>query len=514
MEFLTKPVPFVEAVKKLGSKRRVARNLSSAEWQDIPTDLRERAFFSAHMESARWLQQAQNTIGDFLAANRQEVTLPDGSKSTSLKAGSREEFVDKMRSLFGGGPDEGGGAITDPASSTRLRLIFTTQVRQAWGYGNFKEGNQPEILDAWPAQRFIRGGFVQEARPLHEKFEGAIRLKSDHDFWRSMNSPAIGGFDVPHGPWGFNSQMDVEDVSREEAEALGMLKPGEQIENPEVPFNEQLSASTQGLSPEMIEKLKAQLGPEVEFTEGRARWAAEPTDPKPKRTPKPKPAPEPEVVKPPEPTPPAPTKQPTLEEYRNSVIERGVIALEMPVAERGKISLTIKTSVPLTAARAQAAANWLEGIVSPKALPKINVTSTRGRRSSCGLDGTLKMSKDALLPVYGHEIAHAIEFQNPEILRKCIEFYDKRTAGEVDVRLSALTGERGYKAHEVAKKDHWKERGGSHYCGKVYRNSITGKIYCTEILTMGVQRLMENAQRFAKEDPDYFDFTVSVLKGL
>ncbi len=278
MEFLTKPAPFVEAVKKLGSKRRVARDLSSAEWREIPTALRERAFFSAHMESARWLQQAQNTIRDFLESNRQGVTLPDGTKSTSLKAGGRESFVHQMRALFGGGPDEGGGAITNTSASTRLRLIFTTQTRQAWGFGHFKEGNQPEILDAWPAQRFIRGGFVQEPRPLHEANEGAVRLKDDHDFWRSMNQPEIGGFDVPYPPFGFNSQMDVEDVTREEAEALGLLKPGEQIENPEIGFNEQLAASTRGLSPEMIGKLRAGLGEEAVFEKDKVHWLRNPKD--------------------------------------------------------------------------------------------------------------------------------------------------------------------------------------------------------------------------------------------
>ena len=55
-----------------------------------------------------------------------------------------------------------------------------------------------------------------------------MRLKTDYQFWaQEMNAKSLGGFEVPWPPYGFNSYMEQEDVSRAEAERLGLLKKGD-----------------------------------------------------------------------------------------------------------------------------------------------------------------------------------------------------------------------------------------------------------------------------------------------
>ena len=274
MIYFTKPVPFKEAVEKLGTKKLAGKLLNSEQWAEVPVAIRDRSFFSATIENARFLQSSRNFVQDFLLGAVE--TLPSGE--TALKANSRAEFVKQFQAFCskngmgdilppGVGREERSliERVKDIKSSTRLRVIFDTQVRQAKGYGWWKQGNDQAILDAFPAQRFIRGHDVAVPRPLHAENEGAVRRKDDIAFWRKMNSPSIGGFDVPWPPFGFNSGMDVEDVERVEAEKLGMIQPGEQIKCPEIKFNTDLKASLRGLDPDMREKLKQVLGTDAQI---------------------------------------------------------------------------------------------------------------------------------------------------------------------------------------------------------------------------------------------------------
>ncbi len=69
-----------------------------------------------------------------------------------------------------------------------------------------------------------------------------MRLKTDTAYWADyQNAEEIGGFGVPWPPFGFNSGMSMEDVSREEAAKLGLPVAG--VSPRENTFNEQLKAS-------------------------------------------------------------------------------------------------------------------------------------------------------------------------------------------------------------------------------------------------------------------------------
>jgi hypothetical protein len=259
-------IPFDEAVAKLGGKSLIGSRMKSSEWADVPAALRERAFFSSQIESLRVLQRARSGIADFLQSSRE--TLPNGQ--TALKSGSRAQFVDSMKTFLAKeGIDRTTGGLTDITSDPRLGLIFDTQVRQANDYGYWREGQDADVLDAFPAQRFIRVQDVKDPRDAHTQYEDQVYLKND-PIWTRINED----FGVPWGPWGWGCGHDVEDVSREEAEELGLLSPGQEVKPAEKDFNENLSASTRGLDPDLLDKLKTDLGDQLVIEGDEMTWRA------------------------------------------------------------------------------------------------------------------------------------------------------------------------------------------------------------------------------------------------
>jgi hypothetical protein len=280
---ITQPVDFNQAISFLLDKDQVPASWDSAHWALMEPEARIRAFFSAKVESARFLDRAQGLLFDYMAKVRDEVTTPDGKKTTALRVAGREHFVKLMRDfMLAEGmakPEEFPAMNQDDVqtlgSLSRLRLIFDTNVRQSYGYGQWKQGMTPAALRAFPAARLIRKRGVAEARPRHAANIGQVRAKTDFYWWASFqNSPEIGGFGVPWGPYGFNSGVTQEDVSKQEAAALGVAIPPPPAELPGL--NDGLSASTRKMSPALKAKLLAELrgGPKPADPREAARQAA------------------------------------------------------------------------------------------------------------------------------------------------------------------------------------------------------------------------------------------------
>lgn len=272
MQFIT-PLPFQEAIDKLGAKSLIGSTLTSEQWSRVPIALRERAFFSSQIESVRFLQRARDSIADFLSSAREEVTLPDGTKTTMLKTGSRQAFIKQQQDFAiaeGMGPLDPihTGTIKDIRTEKRLGLIFDTQTRQAQDYGNWQQGQDVDVLNFFPAQRFVRERQVKEPRDLHHLHEGEVQLKTDLRFWTALNRD----FHVPWGPWGWGCGHDVEDVERDEAERLGLIKPGQHLQPATKDFNDHLEASTQHLDPDLVQHLKDTFGDQVQISGDTAKW--------------------------------------------------------------------------------------------------------------------------------------------------------------------------------------------------------------------------------------------------
>jgi hypothetical protein len=274
LEILVKPAKFKEAIRRLGKKKPVAKKLNSREWANMPTNIRERAYFTSNVESMKFLNRSKKMLNDYLSGARETVTTPDGRRVSALKKTSRADFVYEMQRLA---KQEGLGNVLPPGedmsrdlrtrmkditSETRLTLIFDTQTQQAQAYGYYKQGQDPAILDAYPAQRFIRAEQRKVPRPLHKSNRNEVRRKDDMDFWLRMNDQSIGGLGVPFGPWGFNSGMDVEDVRRDKAIQMGLIAKNEQVLPPDDTFNKGVKAAAD-VEPEFLEKFMNKMGDEA-----------------------------------------------------------------------------------------------------------------------------------------------------------------------------------------------------------------------------------------------------------
>ena len=265
-----KPQPFFDALLSLKDKEPTGSPFRTAEWSAQSADVRTKAFFSAGVENVRFLERAQSLLIDYQERATEEVINPTtGEKETILKVGSRADFVRRIREFMVAegmtDPDDFLGSqtdLTDITQRSRLQLIFDTNTRQAFGFGRWKQSMSPAVLDAYPAARFIRHSGSEEKRPRHEESEGEVRMKTDDGFWADFQNGAdIGGFEVPWGPYGFNSHMDQEDVPRAEAEELGLIDKGERVrrDNGGVTLIEKLKASLNKLSPDLRKKLRAEL---------------------------------------------------------------------------------------------------------------------------------------------------------------------------------------------------------------------------------------------------------------
>jgi hypothetical protein len=268
MQFV-RPLPFDEALDIIGRKSPIGAQLSSAEWSDVPVALRQRAMFSAQVENVRFLQRALDAIGDFLAGNR--LTTDDGQ--SMLKTGGRAAFIQQLREFAqaeGMGPlkPEDAGGLKDITSERRLGLVFDTVTRQAQDYGWWRQGMDPDVLNEFPASRFIRVMDVKEPRQAHTIFENQVYLKTDPIWANRINRD----FGTPWGPWGWGCGHDVEEVDRQDAEQLGLVKPGERIEPDTKNFNENLQASARGLIPALLDFLKEAFGDKLAIEDDMLKW--------------------------------------------------------------------------------------------------------------------------------------------------------------------------------------------------------------------------------------------------
>jgi hypothetical protein len=268
MEFIA-PLPFAEAIEKLGDQSVVGSTFSSSEWSDLPLELRDNAFFSSRVESARFLQRAKVALGDFLAGNK----IPAENGEPALATGSRSAFVSQMQDFLAKeGVVRTTGGLTDIASEKRLGLIFDIKTRQAQDFGYWKQGMDPHVLNEFPAARFIRVRDVKEPRELHERFQDQVYLKTDPIWWLEINKD----FGVPWGPWGWGCGHDVEDVGRDEAESLHLLRPGQHLAVGQLSkflnLNHNLQASVKTMDPDLVDKLIKEFGDRITVTDDTIEW--------------------------------------------------------------------------------------------------------------------------------------------------------------------------------------------------------------------------------------------------
>ncbi len=247
------PMPFKEALDAHAVKSTLATSGRTADLQQLSGAIKRRALFSAAVDNATLLQK----IGDSVNA-----ALTGQADTATLRLGLKQLLAD-----MGYQPDpELAGGLQDLSSTTRINLQLETNIDTARGYGWDLQGQQPDVLDEWPAQELVRD-FAPKGKERDwaarwsqvggEFFDGRMVALKNDPIWSQLGDSSIfpDGLDNPYPPFAFNSGMGVRDIGRDEAEQLGLIEPNQEIFPRDLSFNQDLQASPDVRD----EKLRAML---------------------------------------------------------------------------------------------------------------------------------------------------------------------------------------------------------------------------------------------------------------
>lgn len=165
---------------------------------------------------------------------------------------------------------------------------------------------------------------------------------------------------------------------------------------------------------------------------------------------------------------------------------------------------------PILRERVQEAMAWLGSVGGGAINPDpVVVRLAPGRVRAHYHNGVLHLAGNDLAETVVHELGHHLDAVH-EVGEAAKRFYQHRFGAEQDIDMSAHF--LGHQPGEMARRDHMAalfdgdERMG-YYVGRKYPDGST------ELVSHGVQLLYRNPLAFATIDPEYFNWTVAVLKG-
>lgn len=124
------------------------------------------------------------------------------------------------------------------------------------------------------------------------------------------------------------------------------------------------------------------------------------------------------------------------------------------------------------------------------------------RAYAYGSYGKVHLATDTRKSTAVHEAAHCMHDQSPRIRRMVTTFFKRRTAGERLEYIYSGKSEMGYRDRFI-----------THYIGKVYSDDKPDNMG-QEVVSMGLQYMYENPQRFYSQDPEHFKLIYAILRGL
>jgi len=499
--------PWQAAVDRMSSKTVVGSRLRSAEWARMPIALREGAIFSAGIENVRTL----SSMRDKLTQAAQQIRT-DGILMNKAR------FVADMRAQLGAAPGDSGD-LQDITSVKRLELIWNFQNADAHGFASRKADLDPDVQDAFPGYRLVR----LEERRIHRDWyarwgEAGAKVNwvgaSKTTMVALVTSPiwvALSRFGRPWPPLDYASGMGLDAVDRGECEDLKLLPKGETpaarlqrireaTATHQQEWNDNLQASVKGLSDTGRAWLKSTFGDQISIEGDRVKWIQASSS----STTLPDPAPV--VVTTPAPLPDI--ERVTTAAAKATSVQNAHDIIALPETARGSMRIS---ATPDTQAQVDTAHAFIRSVLHKDVAPTATVKAQLHIGERCFYDPVTAtvFTRRGDLRVTVHELAHHLECTNPQIYADCVAFRASRTMpGEQPQSLRRLTGSTRFRVSEVAIEDHWEDRGGSVYAGKVYPPELRA----TEVLTMGLERMYTNPVGFAKDDPEYFKFILGVLR--
>lgn len=226
-----RPIPFETAIQSAAVKPALPTTLSAEQYRALGGQLLRGAQVSAKVTSARFLDQVTGLATD-LAAGKTDYATARVFLQQARQGLAEEALLDDQR----------------------LDLILRTQRELAQGQGEYIEGADPDVIDAFPARELYR----LEARDLERDWptrwrtaarsvgdNAALQVLQDTDrmvalaasqIWQALGDGAGGYTDTlgnPYPPFAFRSGMWVRDIDRAEAIELGLLAANQPAPQPE-----------------------------------------------------------------------------------------------------------------------------------------------------------------------------------------------------------------------------------------------------------------------------------------
>lgn len=216
-----KALPFREALESQEARRWLPTTLSSGDLAKLQPALLRRSMFSAKVSEFAHLDEIGSGISDVLSGQLDIATARLRVKQHLWRTGYQAP------------PDKVGG-LEDFASDRRINLQIETNVAMMRGLGNHIQGQQEDVLDMYPAQELVRVIDSKEKRnwnkiwtdnggPVTDAWPRMIALKTDPIWVR------ISRFKNPYAPFDWGSGMGLEDRTRREAMALGLIDLNTQL---------------------------------------------------------------------------------------------------------------------------------------------------------------------------------------------------------------------------------------------------------------------------------------------
>lgn len=224
------PMPFRQALDAHDVKSLLPTSGRTRDLQTLEGAMKRRAIFSATVAVAEPLAAIRDGVSAILVGQADQATVRLGIKQLWDKLGYQPD------------PEQIGG-LQDLASTRRINLQIETNVATARGAGWFEQGQQPDVLDEFPAQELYRAttpeGGVKAERDWLQRWEqaggkfydGRMLARKDDPVWRKLGDPELfpDGLGNEWPPYAFSSGMRVRDIGRDEAESLGLIGPAEEL---------------------------------------------------------------------------------------------------------------------------------------------------------------------------------------------------------------------------------------------------------------------------------------------
>lgn len=248
---------FSQSFRSFARRENVPAALTSDEWEQVPSEIRERAFFMARVTDAEILQRFRDEVENVL---RGEIDEAGAMARLSV-------WLDETGYKPAPGDE---GTLKDLSSLARLTVVLRTNVSMARGHATW--ARRQTAIRAFPAQRLIRVEQREEPRDWDARWDEAkSELGDPADIHPServalLNSDVwieISRFRQPYPPFDFGSGMGVEAVGRRDALGLGFdLKPNTDPKQQPVvrSLNEELQATPQVQDPTLRDALGDRLG--------------------------------------------------------------------------------------------------------------------------------------------------------------------------------------------------------------------------------------------------------------